>query len=193
MPSFDGYSEEEWRRIKDVVGMLGLDADAARVGHSRTLLFDALEGLAARYQLDYYIDQWKLPPKRAVKELGDTLAEIKKVQRRLNILGRVGSYAPAQAIVASKALSEFVSASALRPRLDAAREAGSGSRFNAGKPQRRSYLIALHKIWSELVRQSQRKLKSERKLQAAFLLACAAPGFAADAAVIKHFLDSQRQ
>jgi hypothetical protein len=193
LPSFDSYSDEQWQQIKAIVAKLDLDANSVRVGNSRTLLCEALEGLASRYRLDIYIDRLQLTPRRALKELGDTIAAIKSVQRRLNIFGSiVANYAPAQAQAASKALQDFVIASELHSRLDVAREAGSGSVRNASKSQRRAYLIELEKIWRGLVSQQspQRKLKSERKLKENFLLACAAPTFAVDAFVVKHFLDS---
>jgi hypothetical protein len=187
--NFDCYSEEQWHQIKDIVAKLDLDADTVRVGNSRTLLCEALEGLANSYGLDFYIDRWQLTPRRAVKEFGDTIAEIKLALRRLNILGRVATYAPKQALAATKALQNFVTASELHQRLDVARKAGSGSTRNAGKPQRRAYLIELEKIWQELAGTQSR----QRKLKADFLLSCAAPTFAADASVIKHFLDNRQQ
>jgi hypothetical protein len=195
LPPFDCYSDEQWQDIMNIVAKLDLDADTMRVGNSRTLLCEALEGLANSYGLDFYIDRWQLKPRRAVKEFGDTIAEIKRVLRRLNILGRVATYAPKQALAATKALQNFVTASELHQRLDAARKAGSGSRRNASKPLRRAYLIELAKIWQELVSSQppHRRLKPQRKLKAAFLQACAAPTFAANATVIKNFLDTQHQ
>ena len=196
LPPFDCYSDEQWQEIKNIVAKLDLDANTMVVGKSRTLLCEALEGLAHRYGLDFYTDRWRLTPRRAVEELGDTIAEIKRVLRRLNILGSiVANYAPKQALAATKALQNFVTASELHQRLDAARKAGSGSRRNASKPQRRAYLIELAKIWQELAdtQPPHRRLKPQRKLKADFLLACAAPTFAADAAVIKNFLDTQHQ
>jgi hypothetical protein len=191
LPAFDCYSDEQWQEIKSIVAALGLNADTVRVGKSRTLLREALEALPVHYKLESYIDRLQLTPRRAVKELRDTIADIDRVRRRLNIFGSVvANYGPEQALAASKALQDFVAASALRPRLAAARNAGSGSRDNARKPHRHAYLIAVEKIWRELTSQSPQRRKLKRQAKDDFLVACAAPTFAADKYVIKHFLDT---
>ncbi len=178
LEKFRVYNEEQFKEIDSILGTLGFDAEAKR------MIREELEDTGCWYRSHLHWQKLAGTPRQRAEILRDAINKIESLYPllSLNILGGgVADFADTR--LAYRALQNV--ASELRPHLDAQLNEGTWSSQNANKSVRHAYLAELAKIWDRLVCTQQ----PQRKVKAAFLLACSAPVFGTNAYAIKYFLD----